>query len=62
MRESSLVILGSHVTAMSGVTGVDVLLNAVASNDSSSPKGCAVFSEAVSRSDMLDSQVSENCR
>ena len=61
MRESSFVMLGSQVTAMSGVTGADALLSAVASNDSSSPKGCAVFSEAVSRSDMSDSQVSENC-
>ena len=54
-------MLGSQVTAMTGVTGADVLLSAVASDDNSSPKGCAVFSEAVSRSDMSDSQVSENC-
>lgn len=45
---------------MSGVVRFAVL-NAVASDDNSSPKGCVVFSEAVSRSDMSDSQVSENC-
>ena len=60
MRESSFLMLGSQVIAMSGVVRFAVP-NAVAIDDNSSPKGCVVFSEAVSRSDMSDSQVSENC-